>query len=330
MRRQLRLRVSLLVAGALTLFGAIATLLLIGQMQAAQWSRDIWIEGVKPGTHDFVTPPFPLFTYAQVFHTNGVPGGVHYFLLGSDCGGRDLLGLIGRGALPSLELVALVVIVRSLVGVIAGFLMASGVAGVRLLSRGMGRWVAGFPYLALAIIVIQALSPTPAQRTPLAFAVGMALVGWRDVAEVTAGVVERVRLQPYSEAALALGSRGVTYFRRHVLPHLRPALAAELPFQASSVLVLVGELGFLQVFLGGAGILLQVAGAGGGAGPPSTFCVLAPHPDLGELLSPARYYIQQAWWTPVLVPALVIALLALGFELLGYAMRLRDEARLWR
>ena len=265
-----------------------------------------------------------------MFHTNGVGGGVHYFLLGSDCGGRDLLGLVGRGALPSLELVALVVVVRALVGVLAGFLMASGSESVRLLSRGMGRWVAGFPYLALAIIVIQALSPTPADRTLIAFAIGMALVGWREVAEVTAGVIEQVRLQPYSEAAVALGSRGLTYIGRHVLPHLRPALAAELPFQASSVLVLVGELGFLQVFLGGAGILLQAGGAGGGSGPASTFCVLAPHPDLGELLSPARFYIQQAWWAPVLVPALVIALLALGFELLGHALRLRDDLRLSR
>jgi peptide/nickel transport system permease protein len=328
--RRTRLGVYLLGLAALAIFGSVAALLVAGELQPAQWSRDVWIEGVKPGTNSFVTPPFPLFTYARVFHTNGVPGGSHYFLLGSDCGGRDLLGLVGRGAPPSLELVALVVLARALVGVLAGLLMASGVAGVRVISRGMGRWVAGFPYLALAIIVIQALSPTPAQRTLLAFAAGMALVGWRDVAEVTAGVVEQVRLQPYSEAALALGSRGLTYFRRHVLPHLRPALAAELPFQASSVLVLVGELGFLQVFVGGAGILLQVAGGSAGAGPNSTFCVLAPQPDLGELLSPARFYIQQAWWTPVLVPALVIALLALGFELLGYALRLRDEARLRR
>jgi ABC-type dipeptide/oligopeptide/nickel transport system permease subunit len=317
-----RLLPILLGLASVLIFLVLAGVIAAGNLQPARWSTTIWIEGVKPGTTDFVKPPFPLFTRAQVFYENGVVGGTHLFVLGSDCAGRDMLGQLGRGAIPSLFLVAIVVLVRTLVGLVAGLLMASGVQLVSRLSRGMGRWVAGFPYLALAIILVEAFSPAPDRRSLFAFVVAMSVVGWREVAEVTARVVEGTRVQVYTEAARALGSYGLTYFRRHLLPHLRPALAAELPFQASSVLVLLGELGFLQVFLGGTGIRLIYDTSN--RGPLVAGCVVAPSPDLAELLSNARDYILRGQWTPVLIPALTIALFALAFEILGYALRFRS------
>jgi ABC-type dipeptide/oligopeptide/nickel transport system permease subunit len=42
------------------------------------------------------------------------------------------------------------------------------------------------------------------------------------------------------------------------------------------------------------------------------------------LLSDARNYILKEQWLPVLLPALTLALLALGFELMGLALRHRD------
>ena len=190
----------------------------------------------------------------------------------------------------------------------------------------MGRWVAGFPYLALAIIVVQALSPSPDERTTLAFIVGMGVVGWRKVAEVTARVVESVRIQPYSEAARALGSEGFTFLRRHVLPHLRPALAIELPFQASSVLVLLGELGFLQVYLGGRAIPFVIDSTNR-PGPLAVAYRLLASPELGQMLADARNYILREQWLPVMFPALTLVLLALAFEMLGIALRFRDGSR---
>jgi ABC-type dipeptide/oligopeptide/nickel transport system permease subunit len=316
-----------LVAGATLIFPGLGVVLVAGNTQPVKWSQTIWIEGRDPRNGAFVRPPFPVMTYAEVFDERGVSGGTHLFVLGSDAAGRDMLGLLGRGMIPSLLLVALVVLARIVVGIIAGLFMASGVQIVSAISRGMGRWVAGFPYLALAIVVVQALSPTPTQRTLAAFVLGMALVGWRDVAEITARVTEGVRVSAYSEAAKALGSTGFTYFRRHLVPHLRPALAAELPFQASAVLVLLGELGFLGVYLGGTGIRL-IYDTAGGRGPNVAGHVLPPHPDLAELLSDARDYILQQQWGPVLIPALTIALLALAFEVIGIALRLRATRKL--
>jgi ABC-type dipeptide/oligopeptide/nickel transport system permease subunit len=322
-----RQRMILLFSAAFVIFGLLGLMIVAGLLQPRKWSLDIWVEGLTPGTaSNFKTPPYGLLTNVIAFHEDGTSEGSHLFILGSDGGGRDMLGLLARACLPSFTLVAAVVLARTLVGVLAGFAMAAGSGFVRAVSRGMGRWVAGFPYLALAIIVVQALSPSPDQRTTLAFIVGMALVGWREIAEVTARVVENVRIQPYSEAARALGSDGFTYLRRHVLPHLRPALAIELPLQASAVLVLLGELGFLQVYLGGRAIPF-VIDSSNRPGPVAVAYRLLSSPEIGQMLSDARNYILKEQWLPVMMPALTLALLALAFEMLGLALRFRDGTR---
>jgi ABC-type dipeptide/oligopeptide/nickel transport system permease subunit len=300
--------------GVLILLG-LGALLTIGLLEPLKWSTTVWTFAIGHGAHAVHLPPFSAFSTMDVFDADNNGHGTHFYLFGSDDGGRDLLALTARGTLPSLVLVALVVVARFIIGVLAGLAMGLGNGPVRRLSRGMSRWVIGFPYLALAIIVIHALSP----RTKLlAFVVGMAVVGWRDVAEVVAERIEYVRSQPFAMSAQALGTRGLTFFRIHVLPHLRPALAVELPFQASAVLVLLAELGFLKVFLGGVITLSE--------GEPGDQPVqLLTRPELGQLLSDAYRYILHYQFEPVLVPALTIALGALAFELIGTGLRSRME-----
>jgi ABC-type dipeptide/oligopeptide/nickel transport system permease subunit len=323
MMRRVAIRVPtvIFILSSLVLLALMGTLLVLGLSVDQRWITGIYLIGRPPGTEHWQAPPFGLLTHLEVYSRGGGQlAGAHTYLLGSDAGGRDLLALIARGSLPSLAVVGAAVFGRLLVGVLAGIAMGLGSTTVRTISRGMGRWVAGFPYLALAIIVVQALS---AQSRFAAFVVAMALVGWRDVAEVTAEHVEAVMLQPYASAAKALGSEGVTFFRRHVVPHLRPALAIELPFQAGAVLVLLAELGYLGVHLGKATQLF--ASAGGGRG--QILVATLAQPELGSLLSDARTYILQEQWVPVLIPALAIGLLALTFEFIGYALRGRADSR---
>ncbi len=309
------------VLSSLVLLALLGTVLVLGLSVDQRWITGVYLIGRPPGTEQWQLPPFGLLTHLEVYARGGGGlGGAHTYLLGSDAGGRDLLALIARGSLPSLALVSAAVVGRLLVGILAGIAMGLGSTTVRTISRGMGRWVAGFPYLALAIIVVQALSP---ESRFAAFVVAMALVGWRDVAEVTAEHVEAVMIQPYATAAKALGSEGLTFFRRHVVPHLKPALAIEAPFQASGVLVLLAELGYLGVYLGKATQLFATGGRGRGLIVTATLA----QPELGQLLSDARSYILQEQWVPVLIPALAVGLLALAFELIGYALRGRADPR---
>lgn len=289
---------------SLLLFALLAGLMLFGLQQPVRWAEHKFILGYTTVGHHEVIPPYAPMTRVDVYEQGSnilQPG--HLYVLGSDRGGRDVLVLIAHGAILSLELVLIVVVLRLLLGILFGVAMGLGSRPVRAFTVILSRWVAGFPYLVLAIVLITALSTW----SPFgAFLIAMAMVGWRDIAQLTSERVESVLSQPYAEAATALGSGRLRTFRRHVVPHLRPVLVTETAFQASAVLVLLGELGYLKFFLG----------------TPFTFDqVLLPQPELGALLSVARDYILSEQWAPVLAPAGAIALLALAFEMLGLAMR---------
>jgi len=301
-----RLRTILPFLPPALLFAVLAGLLMIGLQEPASWAEQSYILGYTTGGHHEVVPPYGPLTRVDVYQkgTNILEPG-HLYVLGSDAGGRDIFVLIAHGSFLSLELLLLVVALRLLVGILAGVAMGMGSRTVRSLTVVISRWLSGFPYLVLAIVLITTLSTW----SPFwAFVIAMAMVGWRDVAQLTAERVEAVLTQPYAEAARALASSRARTFLRHVVPHLRPVLVTETAFQASAVLVLLGELGYLRFFLG----------------TPFTFNeVVLPPPELGALLAAARDYILSEQWTPVLAPAGAIALLALAFELLGLAFRSR-------
>ena len=314
-------RSTVLVAVAIVTLAGLAMLVVIGNRIPEYWASQIWAGGFINGTIGF--PPFPSLSTVQVFPLNNPQPQLqtHFYLFGSDAGGRDLLALTARGAVPSLQLVGLALVGRMVLGLIAGFGIALGAAPLRTLARAAGGWIAGFPYLALAVLVIQAFTGGPGTQglaqpgttRLVAFIVAIGIVGWRDVAEVVAGRIQWVEAQPFAMGARAVGSTGFGFFRRHVWPYLRPALTVEFSFQASAVLVLLAELGFLQYYVGGFTNLSE-------EGNPSAFH-LAIQPELGQLLSDVRLYDLRQEFTPVLVPALALALAALAFEILGRAMR---------
>ena len=304
-----RIRAALPFLPSVLLFAALAALLVSGLRQPVRWAEKKYILGYLSGSGQEVAPPYAPLSRVDVFEQGtDVRYNGHLYLIGSDAGGRDLLVLIAHGAVLSLELVLLVVVLRLLIGIAVGVAMGLGSLRVRTFTTVMSRWVAGFPYLVLAIVLITALSTW---SKFWAFVIAMAMVGWRDIAQLTSERVESILAQPYAEAARALGGNRLGIFRRHVVPHLRPVLIIETSFQASAVLVLLGELGYLKFFLGA----------------PFTFNqVLLPQPELGALLSIARDYIISQQWAPVLAPAGAIALIALAFELLGLALASRDRS----
>ena len=166
-------------------------------------------------------------TNVIAFGEDGTNAGYHLFILGSDGGGRDMLGLLARGSLPSFSMVGAVVLARTVVGVLAGFAMAAGSSSVRAISRGMGRWVAGF-LPGAGDHRRPGAEPKPRQPTVTAFIVGMAFVGWREIAEVTARIVENVRIQPYSEAG-----GGTRLGRLRVPAPPRPSPTSDQPWPSS-------------------------------------------------------------------------------------------------
>src|SRR5439155_5988446 len=153
MRLRINSGVMLFGAGFLVL-GLMAALIIAGLREATYWTEDVWAGGhtanVWAGGHTanvILLPPFPPLSNLYVFNVDLSARAQHFFVLGSDGGGRDLLALVGRAAIPSLELVGVVVIARFAIGTVIGIAMGFGSAIAREIAQAIGSVVIGFPYL---------------------------------------------------------------------------------------------------------------------------------------------------------------------------------------
>jgi peptide/nickel transport system permease protein len=217
------------------------------------------------------------------------PTSVHWF--GLDELGRDILARVLSGARISL-LVGIVVVgvsatLGTLLGAVAGYF--GGLA-----DEAIGRVsdvLMAFPGLLLAIAVVAVLGPS---LTNVVLA--LALIGWVGYARLVRAQVLRVRELEYIQAARALGANTPRILTRHVLPAVLPALTVQATLGMGGAILAEASLSFLGL----------------GVQPPT--------PSWGTMLNYGRAHLLDA---PLLtiVPGLAIAVLVLGFNVLGDGLR---------
>ncbi|MEW5826517.1 MAG: ABC transporter permease subunit [Candidatus Bipolaricaulota bacterium] len=236
------------------------------------------------------------------------------FPWGTDGLGRDLMSLVLIGAQQTLLMASVAVAARMVVGVSLG-----AIAGWRrgsILDRaivGFAQVLAPFPALLLTILVIMAVG---IQRGILPFAAGLCVVGWGEIAQLVRAEIIALRERPFVEGARAVGASTPRLIVVHLIPHLMPSLTALAALELSSVLMLLGELGFLGIFLGG-----------GSAVEVNAFSPLAQYsnvPEWGALLATFRQSARAYPWV-VFYPSLALFLSSFGFHLLGEGIRREIE-----
>ncbi|MBU0511903.1 MAG: ABC transporter permease subunit, partial [Chloroflexi bacterium] len=244
---------------------------------------------------EFSVPPFK-------------PGEIYPW--GTDVIGRDIMSLIIAGAQQTLFLTGLVVLARMVVGfslgAVAGWLNGSWID--RLLLR-MSEIIAAFPTLLLAMILILALGIRQGMRP---FIIALCFVGWGDIMQFIRGEVMSIRPQLFIESAVALGARTPRIILKHVLPNLIPTLISLVALEMGAVLMLLGELGFIGIFIGG-GAFAELAMYV----PPYHYSDV---PEWSALLSSIRPYARSYPWTAT-YPALAFFVAILGFNLFGEGIR---------
>jgi len=235
------------------------------------------------------------------------------FLLGTDQQGRDILSLLLYGARRTLSLAFFAVVARLLLGVILGAL--SGWFFDSLLDRtimGLTQVVAAFPALLMSMVLIYAFG---IQQGLWVFALALCLIGWGEAAQFVRSKVMHIREQDYVEGAVATGLGDVQLLARHVLPNLVPSLVVLAFLEMGGVLMLLGELGFIGVFIGGGTRTISSADA------------LVTYFDVHEwgvmLSNTWRSFRSYPWMT--LAPALAFTLSIVGFNLFGEGLRRLTE-----
>lgn len=230
--------------------------------------------------------------------------------LGSDPLGRDIMSLILTGAQQTLLLAALVVAARILVGLIlgaiAGWLHGSFID--RLLLR-IAEIIAAFPMLLLAMMLILAIGIRQGFRP---FVIALCFVGWGEIMQFVRSEVLTLRSKPFVESARAVAVRTPRIITTHILPHMIPALIPIIALEMGAVLMLLGELGFIGIFIGG-GAFAELSFVGS----PYHYSDV---PEWGALLSSIRLYARSYPWV-ALYPSLAFFVFALGFNLFGEGLR---------
>ena len=253
----------------------------------------------------------------QAFYRPFRPGQFAQFPLGTDQAGRDLLSRILWGVRPTMILCGVVVIVRMVVGVPLG-LLAGWFRGAteRVVDTAISVSLA-VPALIFAMAVISLLDVTKGLSV---FIVALSLTGWADIADLVKNRTLATAQEPYIESARSVGVPSWGILRQHILPQLWPILPSVVAFELSAVLLLVAELGFLGLYIGG-GFVYYVAR---GDIPADWAKLTSGYPELGQLLS-------DIWASIILVPwqiasASVVVLLAIfGFNMLGEGWRRRMD-----
>lgn len=229
---------------------------------------------------------------------------------GTDPLGRDVMSLVMAGAQQTLIMAALVVLARLSLGLVlgslAGWLSGSWVDRFLL---GLIEVLAAFPALLIAMTLILALG---IRRGFLPFVVALSLIGWGEIMQFVRGQVMSIRVKPFIESAVAVGQRTPRLIWSHVMPNLFSALISIAALEMGAVLMLLGELGFVGIFIGGGAFAeLQINA------PPYHYSDV---PEWGALLSNVRLYARSYPWTAV-YPALAFFISILGFNLLGEGVR---------
>lgn len=241
------------------------------------------------------------------------PGEIDGFILGSDEIGRDILTRILWGIRPTLILCLLVVSVRLVLGLVLGLL--AGWYGGRF-ERIVDSMVGASLSIPLLVFAIAAISYIGQDTGLIAFVFGLAITGWAETAAFVKQRTTAIVQAPYIEGAQAIGASPGRVLFKHVLPQLWPVLPSLVAFELASVMLIVAELGFLGIFIGG-GITYD-------SPMPDSSGVFqirtAGAPELGQLLSDFWSKIILTPWVPFLVGTIVF-LQIFGFNLLGEGLR---------
>ena len=223
-------------------------------------------------------------------------GGVH--IMGTDHMGRDVWSRLVWGARASMLVGYTGLLLGGAVGVSIG--LAAGYFGGwvdRIAMRVVDTYLS-FPYILIAIVWA-----TLVGTDIRSLVVIMAVRGWVEFARVARGQALAFRERDYITAVRALGAKHWRIVWRHILANTLGALLVVAGFQLGALILLEASLSFLGIG------------------------IRAPTPAWGSMLSDARNYLNQSWWT-VLFPGLAIACIVMAANFMGDSLRDRLDPAL--
>jgi peptide/nickel transport system permease protein len=217
--------------------------------------------------------------------------------LGFDELGRDVLARLLLGARVSLFVGIAVVSISASVGVVVG--AVAGYAGGwvdEVIGRAIDVLLA-FPGILLAIALVAVLGPSLSNVV-----LALASIGWVGYARLVRGQVLKIRELEYVQAVRALGAPATRILALHVVPGTLSAVIVQATLGMAGAIVAEASLSFLGL----------------GVQPPT--------PSWGTMIDAGRSHLLDAPHL-TLFPGLALAIVVLGFNAAGDALRDRFDPR---
>lgn len=245
-----------------------------------------------------------------------------HFPWGSDIVGRDIQALVLAGASQTLTLALIATIARIILGTLLGII--SGWWTNSWMDR-LVKWIssvwAAFPETIFTMLIILALG---IQQGRSVFIIALCLVGWGEITQYIRAQVISQKPKLHIEAARSIGARPGQILTRQIFPHLVPSILVLFVLQMGGILMLLAELGFLNIFVGG-GFKAQVAEE---FNMTPVIFYFSDIPEWGALLANIRDWWRSYPWL-AWYPGLFFFLAIFTFNLWGEGLRrLIQETRI--
>jgi hypothetical protein len=168
--------------------------------------------------------------------------------------------------------------------------------------------VTAIPMLISGMLLIYALG---IDRGPYIFVIALTAVGWTEITQQVRSRVILLRQSLFVEAARNIGLTDIQLMVRHLWPNVLPELVVISFLEMGGVLLLLAELGFMGVFVGG--VLV-----GTGLGGSST--IYPDVPEWSQMLSEGTPYLRSKPFV-IIGPAVAFFIAIVGLNTLGEGLR---------